>query len=127
MATSNFWQRTSTSPPQSSPEWSESAAVGQQRTARGSVGMWMFLDAVTVFGAALVACVTQLHAGPIDSARSFLHGNLIAGQSTGILTGLLAGFTVTLIFISRKLQLYHPVRLTNHLHEQRHGRAAVCG
>ena len=118
MATSNFWQRTS--PPPSSPEWTEnSAAVGQQRTARGSVGMWMFLDAVTVFGAALVACITQLHTGPIDSAISFLHGNLIAGQSTGILSALLIGFTVTLVVISRQLHLYHPIRLTTHLHEQR--------
>ena len=118
MATSNFWQRTSTSPSSSTPAWSESAA-GQQRTARGSVGMWMFLDAATVFGAALVACITQLHAGPIDSAKGFFHGTLIEGQSMGILTALILGFTVTLIVISNKLLLYHPIRLTNHLHEQR--------
>ncbi|HTJ30808.1 MAG TPA: sugar transferase [Acidobacteriaceae bacterium] len=119
MATSNFWQRASSSPSPSSPEWSESVAAPQQRTARGSVGMWMFLDALTVFGAALVACITQLHAGPIDSARGFFRGHLIEGQSTGILSALVIGFTITLIVISRKLQLYHPVRLTNHLHEQR--------
>lgn len=119
MATPNFWQRASTTPPPSSPEWTEPLAASQQRTARGSVGMWMFLDAVTVFGAALVACITELHAGPIDSARGFWHGTLIQGQSMGILTALIVGFTVTLIVISRKLNLYHPVRLTNHLHEQR--------
>ena len=81
--------------------------------------MWMVLDAITVFGAALVATVIELHTGPIDGARGFWNGTLIHNQSTGILTALLVGFIATLIAISRGLHLYHPSRLTNHLHEQR--------
>ena len=81
--------------------------------------MWMILDAITVFGAALVASIIELHTGPIAGARGFWHGTLIHGQSMGILTGLLIGFIATLIVISRSLHLYHPTRLTNHLHEQR--------
>ena len=81
--------------------------------------MWMILDAFTVFGAALVAAIIELHTGPLASARGFWHGTLIRGQSMGILTGLLIGFTATLIVISRSLHLYTPTRLTSHLHEQR--------
>jgi hypothetical protein len=52
--------------------------------------------------------------------RGFWHGTLIHGQSTGILTCLLVGFTATFsspsaaAFISTR-----PTRLTSHLHEQR--------
>jgi len=81
--------------------------------------MWMILDACTVFGAALVASVIELDTGPVASARSFWHGTLFQNQSMGILTALLLGFTATLIVISRSLHLYHPTRLTSHLHEQR--------
>ena len=119
MATSEFWQRVSAAPPPSSQEWNDSGVASHQRTARGSAGMWMVLDAFTVFGAALVAAVIELHTTPIAALRSFLHGTLIPGQSTGILTGLLSGFTVTLIAISKSLHLYNPTRMTSYLHEQR--------
>lgn len=81
--------------------------------------MWMILDACTVFGAALVAAIIELHTGPLAGARDFWHGTLFQGQSVSILSGLLIGFTATLIVISRSLHLYHPTRLTSHLHEQR--------
>jgi exopolysaccharide biosynthesis polyprenyl glycosylphosphotransferase len=119
MATSEFWQRVSTTPSASAQEWNEGGTVSDQRTARGSAGMWMILDACTVFGAALVAAIIELHTGPLASARGFWHGTLIHNQSMGILTGLLIGFTATLIVISRSLHLYTPTRLTSHLHEQR--------
>ncbi len=81
--------------------------------------MWMLLDAFTVFGAALVAAVIELHTSPIAGMKGFWRGTLIQGQSMGILTALLAGFTATIIIISRSFQLYEPTRLTSHLHEQR--------
>jgi exopolysaccharide biosynthesis polyprenyl glycosylphosphotransferase len=81
--------------------------------------MWMVLDAFTVFGAALVASIIELRTSPIEGMRAFFHGTLIRGESMGILTCLLVGFTFTLIAISRNLHLYTPTRLTNHLHEQR--------
>jgi len=119
MATSEFWQRVSATTPASAQEWNEGGVANHQRTARGSAGMWMILDVLTVFGAALVAAIIELHTDPIAGVRGFWRGTLIHGQSMGILTGLLVGFTVTLIVISRSLHLYTPVRLTNHLHEQR--------
>ncbi len=79
----------------------------------------MVLDGLTVLGAALVSAIIQLHMSPLDSVRGFLHGSLIPGQSMGIQVALLAGFTLTLIGVSRSLHLYTPVRLTSHLHEQR--------
>lgn len=79
----------------------------------------MILDGFTVFGAAFVAAVIELHTGPISGARGFWHGTLIQGQSMGLLSALMLGFIATLIIVSRSLQLYHPTRLTNHLHEQR--------
>ena len=119
MATSEFWQRVSAAPAPSPQEWNDGATASHQRTARGSAGMWMLLDAFTVFGAALVAAIIELHTGPIAGMRGFWRGTLIHGQSMGILTGLLFGFTATLIVLSRSFQLYEPTRLTSHLHEQR--------
>ena len=81
--------------------------------------MWMTLDALTVFGAALVAAIIELHTSPIAGMRGFWRGTLIRGQSMGILTCLLVGFTITLIATSRSLHLYSPTRLTSYLHEQR--------
>jgi exopolysaccharide biosynthesis polyprenyl glycosylphosphotransferase len=119
MATSEFWQRVSTAPSPSAQEWNEGGSATQQRTARGSAGMWMILDVFTVFGASLIASILELHTSPLAGARGFWRGTLIHGESMGILTALIAGFTVTLIVISRSLHLYHPTRLTSHLHEQR--------
>jgi exopolysaccharide biosynthesis polyprenyl glycosylphosphotransferase len=118
MATSEFWQR-ATAPPSSAQEWNDSGTASRQRTARGSVGMWMILDVFTVVGAALVATIIELHTSPIAGVRGFWRGTLIHGQSMGILTCLLFGFTATLVAISRGLHLYTPTRLTSHLHEQR--------
>ncbi len=81
--------------------------------------MWMILDAFTVFGAALVAAVIELHTSPIAGMRGFWRGTLIHGQSMGILSCLLIGFTATLITLSRSFHLYTPTRLTSYLHEQR--------
>ena len=81
--------------------------------------MWMILDAITVLGATMVATVIELHIELIASVKEFWRGELIHGWSVGILTCLLLGFMATLIVVSRSLQLYTPVRLTNHLHEQR--------
>ena len=119
MATSEFWQRVSAAPPASTQEWNEGGTTNHHRTARGSAGMWMILDALTVFGAALVAAMLELHTSPIAGMRGFWRGTLIHGQSMGILTCLLFGFTMTLIAISRGLHLYTPTRLTSYLHEQR--------
>ena len=79
----------------------------------------MLLDAFSVFGAALVAAIIELHTNPIAGMRGFWRGTLFQGESMGILTALLVGFIATLIFVSRSFQLYEPTRLTNHLHEQR--------
>jgi len=119
MATSEFWQRVSSTPSSSSQEWNEGSTANHQRTARGSAGMWMILDALTVLGACLVAAVIELHVNPIAGVRGFWHGTLIQGQTMGIQTALLCGFTATLIVISRSFHLYTPTRLTSHLHEQR--------
>jgi exopolysaccharide biosynthesis polyprenyl glycosylphosphotransferase len=119
MATSEFWQRVSSTPPKPAQEWNDAGTGSHQRTARGSAGMWMILDALTVLGAAMVSAIIELNMSPMDSLRGFLHGTLIHGQSMGIQTGLLLGFTATIILVSRSLLLYTPTRLTSHLHEQR--------
>jgi hypothetical protein len=119
MATSEFWQRVSAAPPPDTQEWNDSGTASQQRTARGSAGMWMILDVFSILGAALVAAIVELHTDPIEGVRSFWHGTMFRNQSMGILTCLLLGFTITLIVISRSYHLYSPTRLTSHLHEQR--------
>jgi len=119
MATSEFWQRVSATLPASAQDWNDGGTASHQRTARGSAGMWMILDIFTVLGASLVATVIELHTSPLASFREFWHGTLIHGQTMGIQTALLLGFTATLVVISRSLHLYTPTRLTSHLHEQR--------
>ena len=89
------------------------------RVSRGKAKLWMVLDGVTILGAALLATLYELHTGPVAGAKGFWHGTLIQGRSMGILLALLCGFTVALIVISRRLQLYSPTRLTGFLHEQR--------
>jgi exopolysaccharide biosynthesis polyprenyl glycosylphosphotransferase len=79
----------------------------------------MVLDAVTVFGAALLATLYEFKLSPIAEVRSFWRGTLIQGRSMGILLALLFGFIVSLIVVSRRLHLYSPSRLRGYLHEQR--------
>jgi exopolysaccharide biosynthesis polyprenyl glycosylphosphotransferase len=78
----------------------------------------MFLDALTVLGAAVLATLYERHTTPVIGARQFVHGALFQHRSMGILLGLVCGFTVTLIIISRRLQLYSPLKLNNILNEQ---------
>lgn len=118
MATSEFWQNASTAPPSVS-GMTENTAARKQQTSRGSVTLWMLLDAFTVIGAVIVYVAAEFHANPVVGARGFWHGTLIRGESVGILSGLLIGFITSLILISRSLHLYNPIRITSHLHEQR--------
>jgi exopolysaccharide biosynthesis polyprenyl glycosylphosphotransferase len=79
----------------------------------------MFLDAMTVLAAAVIATVHRLHMSPLAGARGFWHGTLIHGRSMGILLTLLCFFVIALLVTSRRLNLYSPTRLNNILHEQR--------
>lgn len=118
MATSDFWQKISSSV-SSSPEWSGGMAADSARGSWGTAKFWMVLDAITVVGAAALATLYELHTGPVAGARGFWQGTLIQGLSRGILLALLCGFTVALLFTSRRLNLYSPTRLYSFLHEQR--------
>ncbi len=118
MASSDFWQRLSSSLV-SSAEWEAGVAGGGTRSGRGTVKLWMVLDALTILAAATVSTLYKFHTTPVAGARGFWHGNLIAGRSMWILLALLCGFTVMLIMISRRMHLYTPARFTNYLHEQR--------
>jgi exopolysaccharide biosynthesis polyprenyl glycosylphosphotransferase len=60
-----------------------------------------------------------MHTGPVEGAREFWNGALIQSRSREILLVLLSGFCATLIFTSRRLNLYTPRRLNSMLHEQR--------
>ncbi len=118
MASSDFWQRLSSSLAASS-EWDAGAAGSSTRVPRGTAKMWMAMDAVTVFLAALVATLYRFRARPVEVVRSFVHGTLFHGMSVWVLLALLCGFACALIVTSRRLHLYDPMRLTNFLHEQR--------
>ena len=118
MASSEFWQRVSASV--TSPEWVGGATGGSTRsTTTSSSTHWMWLDAFTVLGAAVVATLWEIHAYPLDGVKEFFRGTLIRGSSVGVLLALLCGFTLSLIITSRRLNLYHPTRLAGFLNEQR--------
>lgn len=100
-------------------DWEAGAAGGSARSSRGTVKLWMVMDAITVLLAAMAATLYKFRATPLEGTRSFFHGTLIHGQSIWILLSLLCGFTGALIVTSRRLHLYTPMHMTNFLHEQR--------
>lgn len=118
MATSEFWQRVSASI-SSSQEWAGGPAGEAVRSPRGTAGLWMALDALTILGSATLATLYQRHTGPVAGVKGFWHGTLFRGRSIEILLALLFGFTISLIATSRRLHLYSPARLNSFLHEQR--------
>jgi len=119
MATSEYWQRASSS---ASPSSRLEEGVSGRKTARkfSEKGrFWIILDVITVVGAAMFATFYKFHTGPVAEVKGFWHGTLIHGRSMSILLVLLCGFTTALIMTSRRLHLYTPMRLTSFLHEQR--------
>ncbi len=116
MATSNFWQRTATA------DAAELIAGPRNASPRGSqqsAKFGMFLDALTVALAAVIATLYRFDLSPLHGARSFFQGTLFQGRPVGELLALLCGYTVALIVISRRLNLYVPTRLSSFLNEQR--------
>lgn len=103
----------------SSPEWAGGSTAHSPLPVRGTVKLWMILDAVTVLCSVVLATLYEYHTGPVAGARGFWRGTLIHGRSMSILLALLCGFAVALMVISRRLHLYTPIRLTSFLHEQR--------
>jgi len=79
----------------------------------------MVLDGLMVMGAASFATFYQMRTGPVAGMVGLWEGSLFQGRSSSILLLLLAGFTVSLLVISRRLNLYAPSRLSSFLHEQR--------
>jgi len=117
MATSELWQRVATSI--SSPESVPAKSATYAREPRGAARFWMAMDGLTALGAAFLATLYYLRAGPLDGARGFWHGTLIHDRPRWILLALLCGFIGSLVMTSRRLNLYSPTRLSGFLHEQR--------
>src|ERR1035441_2128061 len=67
MATSEFWQRMSSST--AFPEWGPRIKGGTVRRLRGTVRFWMAVDALTVVGAATIATLHEFH---VRHARTIL-------------------------------------------------------
>ena len=115
MASSDFWQKLSTS----LAEWDAGVVGSSARGSRGTAKLWMVMDALTVFLAATAATLYEFHDTPVQGARNFFQGTLFHGRSIWILLALVCGFTCALIVTSRRLHLYTPMHMTNFLHEQR--------
>ena len=79
----------------------------------------MLLDVLTILLSAIIATSYELHAGLVTSAERFYSGTLFRGHSTAILLAILCGFTLVLLYTSKRLNLYNPTRLSSFLHEQR--------
>jgi len=89
------------------------------RNSSSSSKYWIALDVLTIVVSAAIAAIYKFHTSPLTEVNGFWHGTLIPGRSVGILLALLCGYAVALIVTSRRLHLYHPVRLSNLLNEQR--------
>jgi exopolysaccharide biosynthesis polyprenyl glycosylphosphotransferase len=118
MASSDFWQRLSSSLA-SSAEWEAGVAGGGPRGGRGAAKLWMAFDVLTIVVAATVTTLIKFHFTPVQGARGFWHGSMFVHRSIWILLALLCGFTFMVIVMSRRMHLYTPARITNYLHEQR--------
>ena len=117
MASSEFWQRVSSSRAFQR-DW-EGAGTRTGREGREASKLWMAVDVATVLVAAAGATFYELHTGVLVGAKDLWAGTLIQGRSISILLALLCGFTVVLVMTSRRLHLYTPMRIQSVLHEQR--------
>jgi exopolysaccharide biosynthesis polyprenyl glycosylphosphotransferase len=79
----------------------------------------MALDVITILLSVVAATIYRKHTGALIGARQLWHGTLVHGRPMGILLGLVCFFAVSLLVVSRRLNLYVPARLNNALHEQR--------
>ncbi|HEY1211016.1 MAG TPA: sugar transferase [Terracidiphilus sp.] len=77
------------------------------------------MDAFTILVSVVLATLYKVQKDPLTTARGFWHGTLIHNRPMGTLLALLCFFAVSLIFTSRRLNLYTPTRLINIFHEQR--------
>lgn len=117
MATTGIWQRVSGALSTVGTDPDTQAKGGS--LLRGKSRLWMVLDVATVLVSAVIATSVEKRIGPLTGARAFYHGTLFHGRSMGILLAPLGGFTVALILVSRRLNLYNPGSLNKILHEQR--------
>lgn len=117
MATSDFWQKLSSSvfPPADASGTNSSYA---SRSSQGQIKLWVILDLVTILVAGLIAISHEIHIGPKEAAERLLAGTLFQDHSSGSLLAILAGFSITLVVISKRFRLYSPARISSFLHEQ---------
>ncbi len=118
MATSDFWQKVSSSMSTNATGLT-SGAKRPQHPVFGRDSFWIVLDILTILGAALLATVYRFHSTPVATVRGLLHGTLIQGRSIGILLILFCGYTVALVVTSKRFHLYTPMRIQSILNEQR--------
>jgi exopolysaccharide biosynthesis polyprenyl glycosylphosphotransferase len=118
MATTEFWQRVSASVSSSS-NWPEGTEERTVRGLRGTAKLWMALDGLMVMAAALFAMFYRMQMELVAGAGNSWSSSLFRMRPTGLLLIFFGGFTVALLMISRRLNLYTPMRMSSFLHEQR--------
>ena len=116
MASSDFWQRLSTTRA-SEPEKADAGAI--TRHGRGASKAWMVADLLTVFATAAAVTLFRFRTSPMVGARELWHGTPIGGRPIWYLPALLFGFTIVLVLVSRRLHLYEPQKIPSILREQR--------
>src|ERR1700751_721106 len=99
MATSEFWQRISSTVTQPR-DWPGYVSENRSRNFQSRATLWILLDVSTVSLAAVVATIYETHTGPLNGAREFYRGTLFQGRSMGMLLVFLCGFTVAIIATS---------------------------
>ena len=118
MATSEFWHRVSASAT-SSRQRDGVPAESVVRGTHGKAKFWMAMDALTILISLGIAILLREHLARVASATGFWHGTLEHGRSLGIIPFFLCFYAVSLMLVSRRLNLYSPTQLYNVLQEQR--------
>jgi exopolysaccharide biosynthesis polyprenyl glycosylphosphotransferase len=117
MATFQVWQRESTS--DTAVGSKVSGVARRAHHTRSRFRLWIFLDILTVIVSASIATVIEKHVGLLTGAETFYHGTLFYARNKEILLALLVGFTIVLVLVSSRHNLYQPTAITSFLHEQR--------
>jgi len=105
------------SPPAALPD--QASALLQKQSAATLARVPMALDALTVLlsVAAAIFLRSYFPASPIQLLM--WHHGIFSAYRFGFILALLAGFIVTLLLVSSRLNLYLPTQLGSHLHEQK--------
>lgn len=107
--------------------WREKPIVGTSGVLQNWLNVEMLLDGATALGAAIAAMLFDFYLRPQTAATALWQNALTQGRSAALLATLSLALPVSLVVISRQLNLYTLGRSHSLAHEQRLSAEACMG